>query len=236
MIAALALISAMSLQPQQPTGFLFRSIEAQGREYRYAIFVPRDYSPEKKWPVILYLHGMGESGTDGQRQLAIGLPSAILLNAQEWPFIVVAPQKPNRESQWGEHAEAAFAMLELAEKEYSIDTSRRYLTGLSQGGAGTWALAARKPELWTAIAPVCGYGDPEAVAPKIKDIPTWAFHGEADPVVKVSQTTRMIEKLEEVGGKPKVSLYPNVTHNSWDKAYREEGLGKWFLSHQRSTP
>ena len=218
---------------QTQTGFLFRSVQSGGREYKYAVYLPRDYTPSKKWPVILYLHGMGESGTDGQRQLAIGLPSAILFRAAEWPFVVVAPQKPDTGSQWENHSDAVFAALAKSEKDFAVDTSRRYLTGLSQGGHGTWALAAMKPDMWAAIAPVCGYGDPESLAPKIKDLPIWAFHGEADPVVPVSQTTKMIEAVRSLGGTPKISLYPNVTHNSWDKAYREEKLAEWLLSHRK---
>src|SRR5262249_11286470 len=113
------------------------------------------------------------------------------------------------------------------------DEKRVYLTGLSQGGHGTWMIAADHPELWAAIAPICGYLEPKRVIEKIKSIPVWCFHGEADDAVPGRQTSDLAAAAKAAGGDVKITTYPGVGHNSWDKAYREEKLGAWFLEHTR---
>lgn len=214
-----------------PTGFLFRSIHVGDADYSYAVFLPRNYTPDRKWPVIVFLNGRGECGTDGQKHLAVGLAPAIMLDRDAWPFIVVFPQKPAADTNWIDHERMVMAALDATTAEYSTDTSRTYLTGLSQGGRGTWEIAAKHPERFAAIAPICGFGDPGAIAPKVKSIPTWAFHGQKDDVVPPKSTTDIIDALTALGADAKVTLYPNANHNSWDQAYRGEGLGAWFVSH-----
>jgi len=216
-----------------PTGFLFKSLRYEEKDNRYVVFVPSNYDAEKKWPVIVFLHGAGECGTDGVKQVAQGIGTAILWNVEKWPFIVLFPQKPVLRAQWEEYDGLVMAMLEQAKQDYNVDTARLYLTGLSQGGHGTWAIAARHPDLYAAIAPICGYGDAKAFAEPLKNVPIWCFHGEADTVVPVKQSQDMVEAIKAAGGSPKLTVYPGVGHNSWDKAYREEKLYEWFLEHKR---
>jgi predicted peptidase len=126
-------------------------------------------------------------------------------------------------------AQRALSILAEVQKSYKVDPKRIYLTGLSMGGFGTWSLATKYPDRWAAIVPICGRGDPKQ-AEKIKDLPCWCFHGDADPVVKVEGSRAMIKALKAAGGKPKYDEYPGVGHNSWDRAYGNEELYKWFLA------
>lgn len=228
------LVACVTAHADQPaTGFLFKSIHSGDRDYKYTIFVPREYSTSTKWPAIVFLHGAGECGTDGVKQVAQGIGSAILWHVDKWPFIVLFPQKPVMQEQWEAYDATVMAMLAEAEKDYSVDRSRIYLTGLSQGGHGTWTLGANHPDVWAALAPICGYGDAEAIAPKVKSLPVWCFHGEADGTVPVKQSRDIVAALKAAGCDAKLTTYPGVDHNSWDKAYRDETLYDWFLAHKR---
>lgn len=222
--------------PVQPTGFLFKTIEVDGRNYDYAVYLPRDYAERASWPLIMFLHGKGESGTDGSQQIGQGIGRAILRQPQRWPFVVVFPQKPDAEDQWEQHEAAVMAMLRETEKTYRVDATRRYLTGLSQGGHGTMVLGARHPDLWAAMVPICGYlkpFEPAAVAEELTGMPIWCFHGDADQVVPVAESIGFVEAVRAAGGEAKLTLYPGVGHNSWDQAYSEEDLPAWFLSHTK---
>lgn len=225
--------------PTISTGVLFRDAAVGANRHRFAIYVPHEYTPAKPWPCVVFLNGSGECGTDGCRQLAVGLLPAILAEPQRWPCIVVFPQKPDQPTQWSEHDALVMAALDLARLEFNIDPQRLYLTGLSQGGGGTWTLGAKHADLWAAIVPVCGYGDPAAIAPSLASMPIWAFHGLKDDVVKPAQTTAMIDAIKAeqarrgMGPEPKATLYPDANHNAWDPTYRNEALPKWLLEHRR---
>ncbi len=216
------------------TGFLDQSISlSDGSTRRYVIFIPRAYDPSKKWPAILFLHGAGERGEDNQVQVKVGLGPVIRRQENQFGFITVLPQSAPQA--WWTHPkekEYALAALEKTRKDYSIDPRRIYLTGLSMGGAGTWALAADQPQTWAAIAPICGPADPTA-APKVVHLPCWCFHGQADDTVKVAQSQKMIEALKSLGGQPRYTEYPGVGHNSWDRAYGTAELFSWFLANPR---
>jgi predicted peptidase len=216
-----------------PTGFLFEALNHAGREYKYALYVPRDYDPGKPWPLIVFLNGRGECGTDGSKQLAIGLGPAMMFHPEEWPFLVLFPQKPDPKDQWEDHDETVMAMVQQTQNDYTVEESRLYLTGLSQGGHGTWTIGSRHPDLWAALAPICGYGKPDEIAPALAEMPIWCFHGDADTAVPVSESENLVAAVRKAGGSPQLTIYPGVGHNSWDKAYREEGLAAWLLSHQR---
>ena len=210
------------------SGFADKSLAIDGVEHRYAVYVPPGYTADRRWPLVVFLHGMGECGTDGTKHLDVGLGPAIRAEPDRWPFVVVLPQKPDRESQWAEHDAMVMAMLAATEKEYSIDTSRRLPTGLSQGGAGTWALGAKHADLWAAIAPVCGYGKPDEVAAKLERMPIWAFHGADDQVVPAEQSKALCAAVDAARGHAVLTLYEHTAHNSWDKAYRESELAEWL--------
>lgn len=237
----------------QETGFVPRSVEVGGVTYLYQVYVPSDWTPEKKWPVIFYLHGAGESGEDGVLQTERGLPVRVR-ELPDFPAVVVMPQC-RRRTWWGEPAmEAqAFAALDRAMEEFHGDPARVYLTGISMGGYGAWAFAYKYPERFAAVVPVCGGvaargrrsgitppdWHPAARAPEdpytetargIGHVPVWAFHGADDPRVPVSESRKLTAALEAAGGDVRYTEYPGVEHNAWDRAYREDELIPWLLS------
>src|SRR5437870_7644864 len=203
--------------------------DADGKEAKYILVVPHDYKGDKAYPLILFLHGAGETGTDGEKQAEVGLGRAIKKQETSFPFLAVFPQSQKRTWQAdSEDGKRAVAILDEVEKNYKVDAKRVYLTGLSMGGFGTWSFAAKYPERWAAIVPICGAGNP-AQAEKIKDIPCWCFHGAADPTVKVESSQNMIAALKAAGGHPKYDEYPGVGHDSWVKAYSTPELYEWLL-------
>jgi len=234
------------------TGFLPRSVEVDGVSYPYQVFVPASWTPAKSWPVIFYLHGAGESGSDGVSQLERGLPAAIRGNP-DFPAVVVMPQC-ERSAWWGtpEMEAQAFRALDAAMAEFHGDPARLYLTGISMGGYGTWAFGYKYPGKFAAIVPVCGgvvsFGrrripvpdwHPDAKAPDdpytetargIGKTPVWAFHGAEDPRVPVTESRQLTAALEAAGGEVRYTEYPGVAHNSWDRAYAEPELIPWMLS------
>ncbi|HEX8087523.1 MAG TPA: prolyl oligopeptidase family serine peptidase [Blastocatellia bacterium] len=258
-LITLALFSALTLTSaprsrERDTGFLDRTIKVGGDSYRYQVYVPAGWSKKKKWPVILFLHGAGERGDDGLVQTEVGIGTAIRRHAERVPAIVVFPQCL-KDRWWPEPQMQAQALKALDEaiKEFNGDTERVYLTGISMGGYGAWAIAANNPSRFAALAPVCGgvrtpprvaipQGTPDAntaddpykvVAQKVGATPVWIFHGGADPVVPVSESQKMVEALKASGGDVRYSEYEGVGHNSWDKAYSEPEFFPWLLSRKR---
>src|SRR6516165_7561407 len=167
-------------------GFLDRVYkDAEGKEAKYAVFIPHDYKGDKPYPVILFLHGGGESGTDGKKPLRAYLGPAIKKQEKTFPFIVVWPQSQKGTFRGDSpDAKRALAILDGVMKEYKVDPKRQILAGGSLGGYGTWSISQPYPERWAAIVPICGGGDPKQ-ADKIKNIPCWCFHGELDKGVSV---------------------------------------------------
>ena len=228
------------------TGFLDRVVTVAGTEYSYQVFVPQDWTKKKKWPVVLFLHGAGERGDDGLIQTEVGIGTAIRRNRSRFPAVVVMPQC-RKNGWWAESTMADVAMAALAEaqKEFSGDRTRIYLTGLSMGGYGTWYLAGKYPGKFAAVAPICGgilvpdmarLQSPDDNSPyaeaakKIGKTPVWIFHGGDDPVVPVTESRRMNEAMKTLGGELHYTEYPGVGHNSWEKAYAEPELLTWMLS------
>ncbi|MBN2447161.1 MAG: dienelactone hydrolase family protein [Phycisphaerae bacterium] len=214
---------------QHETGFVARTMHLHDTDYRYTVWIPADYDPAKRWPAILFLHGKGECGTDGELHTTVGLGRAIRANPERFPAIVVMPQMP-KEHRWeGDMLDLAEATLDAACQEYNIDPDRITLTGLSLGGFGTWALGARHPERFCALLPVCGGGDPKT-ATVLAKLPIWCFHGDADPVVPVERSREMVDAITAGGGNVRYSELPGVTHNSWDAAYTDPDVVQWMLS------
>src|ERR1700739_660553 len=234
------------------TGFLDRTVIVSGKNYRYQVYVPADFHSEKSWPVILFLHGAGERGSDGLLQTDVGIGHAIRLDAPRFPFIVVLPQC-SKGKIWGDAdmQAQALAALDASIREFRGDRKHVYLTGLSMGGFGTWELAARNPGRFAAIVPICSGVQPQKDWPQLRvtliddpkitdrfaeiarlidSIPVWLFHGDADQAVAVEQSREMAEALKAAGADFKYTEYPGVNHNSWDKAYAEPELVPWLLS------
>jgi len=196
----------------------------------YLLYLPKDYGKDRRqrWPVILFLHGAGERGGDLELVKKHG-PPKIVEDKKDFPFIVLSPQCP--EGGWWP-ADFLIPLLDEVAKQYRVDKSRVYLTGLSMGGFGTWALAIEHPDRFAAIAPICGGGDPKLVS-RIKHLPVWVFHGAKDPVVPLEKSEMMVKALEEAGGNVKFTAYPEATHDSWTETYDNPELYEWFLSHRR---
>ncbi|RYD72651.1 MAG: phospholipase [Verrucomicrobiaceae bacterium] len=199
---------------------------------QHILFTPKGYGAdgETRWPLMLFLHGAGERGNDLVKLRKYGPPKMVLEDS-EFPFLLVAPQCPIG-SYW--HSASLLQLLDRVIKVHAVDESRIYITGVSMGGYGAWQLAADEPGRFAAIAPICGGGDPRD-APRIKDLPVWAFHGDQDDIVPLSETLKMVDAIRRAGGNPKVTIYPGVGHDSWTSAYAEPDLFSWFLSHARAS-
>lgn len=194
----------------------------------YLLFLPRAYAAptNRVWPLILFLHGSGERGTDLAKVKCYG-PPKLVETATNFPFIVVSPQCPEDQS-WD--ADALYALVQNIIRTYRVDTNRMYLTGLSMGGFGVWNMAMAYPDLFAAIAPVCGGGNPAKVA-VLQRTPTWVFHGEDDTVVPIRKSEEMVAALQKAGGNVRFTRYEKTGHDAWTKAYGEPELFPWFLQH-----
>lgn len=199
----------------------------------YLLYLPKGYGEKKdqKWPLILFLHGAGERGSDLSLVKKHG-PPKLIDQGKEFPFIVVSPQCPTT-SWWPEQVDALTALLDEVRSKYAVDAERVYLTGLSMGGFGTWTLASRYPERFAALAPICGGGDKYLVS-RLKSVPVWVFHGAKDPVVPLQSSTDMVEALKRAGGDVQLTVYPEAQHDSWTETYNNPKLYEWFLSHRRN--
>lgn len=245
-------LGVLASMQQAQTGFLDRTITVAGRSYHYQVYVPADYQSKPTWPAILFLHGAGERGDDGLVQTNVGLGPAIRQNPARYPAIVVFPQAP-RDSQWvGTPADMAVAALQQTMREFHVDPTRVYLTGLSMGGHGTWYVAYRHPELFAAVVPICGWvrdfamfrgslpvvpGDSAAVmtnlVQRLAKVPIWIFHGEVDQVVNVNGSREPAAALKAASADVRYSELLGLNHNSWDAAYASEEFTHWLFTQQR---
>lgn len=197
--------------------------------YRYLLFLPEGYGePDVKWPMILFLHGAGERGDDIDLVKKHG-PPKIVEEKADFPFVVVSPQCPE-EHMW--NTDALAALVDEVTGSCEIDESRIYVTGLSMGGFGTWALACECPERFAAIAPVCGGGFALRAA-RLAQLPVWAFHGALDQVVPLEMSAKMVRSLRDAGGDVRFTVYPTAEHDSWTETYANPELYEWFLKHRR---
>jgi predicted peptidase len=261
LVAILAALPKSGVAQGGETGFLNRSLEDQGTPRHYQVFVPRSYDPTQEWPVVLFLHGGAQQGTDGYRPTRSGIGEAIRLNPELFPAIVVFPQvQPDH--QWtGSEAEFALRTLDAAEREFSTDKARVYLTGLSRGGRGAYYIAYRHASrfaaivvgagrvgpagsrrtngtLWIESSPVVPDTDGDtfaALAERISDVPLWIFHGDEDAVIPVEDSRRLFAALEARGAPVRYSELPGVGHTApvWDGAYQPQVV-EWLFSHRRS--
>lgn len=199
---------------------------------KYLLYLPAGYEADskKQWPLILFLHGAGESGDNLQKVKLHGPPKLIENKSRDFPCIVVSPQSPGR----GWNADILGSLLDDLAAKYRVDKTRVYLTGLSMGGYGTWTLAAAQPERFAAIVPICGGGN-TSDAEKLKGIPTWVFHGAKDNVVPLERSKVMVDALKAAGGEPKFTVYPDAGHDSWTAAYEDPKLYEWLFAQQRKA-
>jgi predicted peptidase len=195
---------------------------------KYLLYLPDDYESQESWPLVLFLHGAGERGDDLERVKIHG-PPKLIAAGKSFPFVVVSPQCP-RNRRW-EPLELATLLDEIVE-QYRIDQQRIYVTGLSMGGFGTFALAAYQPHRFAAIAPICGGGEP-ILARLISPVPAWVFHGAKDSLVPLERSQQMVDAMRRAGGEVKFTVYPEAGHDSWTETYANPELYEWLLEQKR---
>jgi predicted peptidase len=234
--------------------FVQRQVVVDGKRHGYQVFVPATAASGPNPPVILFLHGSGERGSDNRKQVEAGLGPYVRSRADDFPAIVVFPQVPEDEEWFGPSARVAFAALDAATREFGGDTHRTYLTGMSMGGYGTWELALMQPQRFAALVPVCGAVKPPnderalyvtpvaaepdpyaAIASRLHDMPVWIFHGAKDDVVLPADDRRLIAAFKAAGAKDaRYTELPDANHNAWDPTYAgTPGLWEWLFAQHR---
>ena len=225
---------------------------ANTRRSPYRVYVPeghaiKGHAPGRRWPVVLFLHGAGEAGEDGRAPTTVGLGPAIARHPERFPVLAVFPQCRRGDSWRGAMLDDALAALEETVTSLDGDRSRLYLTGVSMGGYGCWRLALQEPSRFAALVPVCGGLDSserrrarpgpalerayDDAAARLRHLPAWVFHGDADAIVPVEESRTMVAALERAGAPVRYTEYSRVGHASWTPAYADPELMPWLLSH-----
>ena len=252
-VAAALLALVLFANCDQPAHALERSVVVNGHTYKYRVWLPPHFTKLRRWPVILFLHGSGERGSDNLRQLALGLGPSLEHYRSRYKAIVVLPQCRFGEEWYGEEEQQALAALEQSIREFRGDPKRVYLTGVSMGGAGVWYMARHRKK-FAAIVPVCGevvrqrddpfptdpppdiariVGAPDpyaTLAAAIGKQPVWAWHGAEDDVVPVTESRRMVAALQRAGGIVRYSEVKGLGHDGGDTAYANPDLTKWLFA------
>jgi predicted peptidase len=259
--AVIVLLAAPSASAAPPTryetGFLDRSVAVDGVQYRYQVYVPRDFDPRKTWPIILTLHGGGDYGSDGMKPTIGTLADAIRLHPDRLPAIVVFAQAhADGTPGWqGQGGRAALKEVDEAIAEFHGDPSRIYLTGASAGGNGAWFLASRHPERFAAVLVICGFVSdftgrqshvfypglggqgPDRyakVAASVKKLPIWVVHGDADQNVSVEESRHMTAELKALGADVHYTELPGADHpGAWRFAYADPAIAEWLITQRR---
>lgn len=233
MLTTPALLGACaSLPPTVPAGLAAgeqRPWQLEGE--RCWVALPREYSQRReRWPLLIFLHGSGERGTDLEKVKVHGPPMLVAQGAA-YPCIVVSPQLEETTRWWD--TERLHKLLGGLKARLHVDPLRCVGTGLSLGGFGMWHWASTYPRDLAAVAPVCGFGDPAKVA-AMRGVPVRAYHGDQDSVVPLAPHVACVEALRAAGGTASLTVYPGVGHDSWTPAYQDPGLMPWLLA-QRLT-
>jgi predicted peptidase len=246
-VATLAGCSRHVFVPDGTRGFQL----AEGRS-SYYVYVPKAWTADKTWPVIVYLHGAGERGKDPVAPTQTGLGPVVAATQGTFPAVVVFPLAPPG-AFWGmpDMNDQVMKTLDEVMTRWNGDASRVYLTGNSLGGFGTWFLGALHPDRFAALAPICGgvrgkaprpdapfAGVPEndratEIARRIGKIPTWIFHGARDPVVPVRFSRELYKAMQAAGGDVHYTEYPDAGHNSWDRTYANPKVIEWLLAQHK---
>lgn len=243
LIAAVAFFPAMQAKAQSNNSALIADQLSwkvtQAGDLQYLRYLPKDYpgTNGQRWPLILFLHGAGERGTDIQLAAVHG-PLKRVKQGEAFPFIIVAPQCAAGEL-W--QNEPLVQLLNHVEQKFAVDTNRVYLTGISMGGYGTWRLGLQYPGRFAAIVPICGGGNMIDVilgtwdkGATLKRLPIWAFHGAKDSVVPPDESERLVAQLKKMGlQQVKLTLYPEANHDSWTETYKNPELYEWLLKQSR---
>lgn len=215
----------------------------------YRLLRPKDLDDTRRYPLVIFFHGAGERGDDNVKPLVHGMNDFASDDVMaKYPCFVIAPQCPTGlqwvDTPWTADAHTmqdkptkpmrlSLELITSLQSEFKIDEDRLYVTGLSMGGFGAWDAIQRHPARFAAAVPICGGGDP-AFAKQLANLPVWAFHGDADGVVKPNRSRDMIAALKAAGGAPKYTEYPGVGHNSWAATYANREMYDWLFRQKRS--
>jgi len=232
----IGLTGCAAMQPNEPAELLPRTFQAAlCREVNldYLLYLPEAYHDrEQTWPLVLFLHGAGERGSDLQKLKLHGPPKRIAEGIQ-FPFILVAPQCPQNDW-WTAKTDDLAALVDHLIQTHRVDTTRVYVTGLSMGGYGTWSLITQYPDKFAAAVPICGGGDDVLARFRLESMPVWAFHGAKDPIVPLHKSEEMVNALRQAGNpRVKLTVYPDAGHDAWTETYNNPEIYDWLLSHRR---
>jgi predicted peptidase len=229
--------SMLHSQTILPAGFtLHATSDRAGPSLPFVVYTPRRIlrgEAREPLPLILFLHGSGESGTDGLKHVGHSLGLAVQRDRERWPAVMVMPQKPMHRVLWPVYEAQVMEALQTVRDVVPVDPTRIYLTGLSQGGHGSWMLGARHAKVFAAIAPICGWTTEGFMPEALSAMPIWAFHGDADDIINVKGTIDASAQVQAAGGAVRMTIYPGVKHNSWDAAYSDPELAAWLFSQRK---
>jgi len=226
---------AQGCSAQQNSILIDDEMETMVKEtLNYYLYYPEDYEMDgqEKYPLLLFLHGGGESG-DSLVTVKRNGPPKLIVQGKKFPFLILAPQNPYQNKWW--NTRAVKQLLDSIVKNNNVDPKRIYLTGLSRGGGAAWEMAVQYPDSFAAMAVVCGMAPLPYAAWINKEMPIWVFHGEEDKSIPVSESDTMVAKLKEMGYDIQYTRYPGVGHNSWIQAYETEELYEWFIAQSKGV-
>ncbi len=215
-------------------------ISPQGDTLQYRLLKPIAYDPKKRYPLVVALPYTCWS--DNTRQIE-ACPIAKWLatneNRRKYPAFVFVPRCPPHTG-WGgvantpSVASLAIEAIVSLDQSFSIDPKRRYISGVSRGGYGSWHMISEHPELFAAAIPVCGEGNPDQ-AQGMSSVSIWAFHGARDMNVPVSGSRNMVSALRKAGGSPRYTEYPDAAHNIWEEVIKTPGLLNWLFAQKQAN-
>jgi predicted peptidase len=198
----------------------------------YLVQFPKGYDEDtnRLWPMVVYLHGIGESGDEVEKVLRFG-PPRLMEEGSNLPCIIVSPQLPKGHL-WIRETSAVLGVMDEVIKSDRVDKLRVCATGNSLGAFGAIALAAQEPERFASLVPICG-GVDYLESLRLRDVPIRAYHGEKDPIIPVEESRRLVRLVNGIGGKAQLITYPDLGHNCWDRAYNDPALWDWILAQKR---
>ena len=231
--AALLLLAACVGAPLTEGELLPRRADASAAQaLDYYLYLPPGYAGRDDWPLVLFLHGGGESGSDLAKVRTHG-PPALIDQGRDFPFVLLAPQNPHPDRMWDDAALAA--LLDTVTSSLRVDPDRVVVTGLSRGGMATWRLGMQQPERFAGLAPIAGGGEP-VYAFRLRGVPVRAYLGARDQVVRLDDARRVADRLAAEGGDVTLIVYEDADHQAtWERAYADPALWDWIETRRRSA-
>ncbi len=199
----------------------------------YYLYFPEEYekNDQQEFPLLLFLHGGGESGMELDALKTNG-PPKLIAEGKQFPFLILAPQHPEKKKWW--NTRAVKQLLDSVIARHRVDEKRIYLTGLSRGGAAAWEMAVQYPDRFAALAVVCGMTPVPYASWIEKDMPIWVFHGTDDKSIPFAESEDMVRALRALGHEVKFTVYQGIGHNVWEQAYNDDTLYQWFINQRRN--